>query len=79
MLYEMLSLKPAFDAQNLVSLFYKIVKADYEVSYHFEGTKLLFMLHLKLLGITRLKNIQVKKNISVICLLYFVGLVNSGH
>ena len=31
MLYEMLCLKPAFDAQNLVSLFYKIVKADFQV------------------------------------------------
>ena len=33
MLYEMLCLRPAFDAQNLVSLFYKIVKADFEVAY----------------------------------------------
>ena len=31
MLYEMLALKPAFDANNLVSLFYKIVKGEYEV------------------------------------------------
>ena len=34
MLYEMLCLRPAFDAQNLVSLFYKIVKADFEVVSH---------------------------------------------
>ena len=32
MLYQMLCLRPAFDAQNLVSLFYKIVKADFEVA-----------------------------------------------
>ena len=32
MLYEILTLKPAFDAHNLISLFYKIVKADFEVS-----------------------------------------------
>ena len=30
LLSEMLALKPAFDANNLVSLFYKIVKAEYE-------------------------------------------------
>ncbi len=30
MLYEMCALKPAFDANNLVSLFYKIVKAEFE-------------------------------------------------
>ncbi|XP_053547163.1 uncharacterized protein LOC128639045 [Bombina bombina] len=29
LLYEICSLKPAFDATNLISLFYKIVKADY--------------------------------------------------
>ena len=30
--YEMCSLKPAFDANNLISLFYKIVKGEYDVS-----------------------------------------------
>ncbi|ELT98090.1 hypothetical protein CAPTEDRAFT_128561, partial [Capitella teleta] len=30
MLYEMTTLKPAFDAFNLVSLFYKIVKGEFE-------------------------------------------------
>ena len=30
--YEMIALKPAFDANNLISLFYKIVKGDFEVS-----------------------------------------------
>lgn len=29
LLYEMCALKPAFDATNLISLFYKIVKGDY--------------------------------------------------
>ncbi len=29
MLYEMCALKPAFDANNLISLFYKIVKGEY--------------------------------------------------
>ncbi|XP_077139444.1 uncharacterized protein LOC143804836 isoform X1 [Ranitomeya variabilis] len=29
LLYEMCALKPAFDATNLISLFYKIVKCDY--------------------------------------------------
>ena len=28
----MIALKPAFDANNLISLFYKIVKGDFEVS-----------------------------------------------
>ena len=32
MLYEMVALKPAFDAFNLVSLFYKIVQGEYNVS-----------------------------------------------
>ena len=32
LLYEMIALKPAFDANNLISLFYKIVKGEYEVS-----------------------------------------------
>ena len=31
MLFEMLALKPAFDANNLVSLFYKIVKGEHDV------------------------------------------------
>ena len=33
MLYEMAALKPAFDAYNLISLFYKIVKGEFKVSY----------------------------------------------
>ncbi|KAK2186321.1 hypothetical protein NP493_206g05016 [Ridgeia piscesae] len=31
MLFEMLALKPAFDANNLVSLFYKIVKGEHDM------------------------------------------------
>jgi len=31
MLYEMAALHPAFDAYNLISLFFKIVKGKYEV------------------------------------------------
>jgi len=31
MLYEMAALRPAFDAFNLISLFFKIVKGKYEV------------------------------------------------
>ena len=30
--YEIIALKPAFDANNLISLFYKIVKGDFDVS-----------------------------------------------
>ena len=29
--YEMCALKPPFDAQNLISLFFKIIKGEYEV------------------------------------------------
>ena len=32
LLYEIIALKPAFDANNLISLFYKIVKGEFEVS-----------------------------------------------
>ena len=32
--YEMCALKPPFDAQNLISLFFKIIKAEYEVLYN---------------------------------------------
>jgi len=32
MLYEMAALHPAFDAYNLISLFFKIVRGHYEVS-----------------------------------------------
>ncbi len=36
--YEIIALKPAFDANNLISLFYKIVKGDFDVSSMAMGT-----------------------------------------
>ena len=36
LLYEMCALQPAFDANNLISLIYKIVKGDFEVRVRIE-------------------------------------------
>ena len=35
-LYEMCSLKPPFNAQNLVSLLFKIIKGEYEVGGYYK-------------------------------------------
>ena len=55
----MIALKPAFDANNLISLFYKIVKGDFEVSG--EHSILMRMFREKYSGLSRTIPAQISR------------------